>query len=271
MFSSPVAEAFRRWGRRRGVAARWTGTACRSGNASGHSTGWKPCAAAHRRSPWIWWDRWTVAATPPWAGTCAGHRRRHPHQPFAEVRHRLRDAGQLQPRTTLTGDVLPPDLLPPPPGHGTPACSTSSTCTFKDSFGPTADIHPDTAKGRKPSLAERPPELRPTSSPKSPTGSPSTLPTRTGVLRTTTAPPNAGSNGAGRQRPDGMSAGRLIATRVADPRCAAGEVRRTRMCNPEDQTPTVTDEPTQATVDADRQSQHAQRQHRRSACQQLTW
>ena len=45
----------------------------------------------------------------------------------AEARRRLRDAEQLSPRLTLTGQQLPPDL-PRPPWPGATACSTASTC-----------------------------------------------------------------------------------------------------------------------------------------------
>lgn len=66
----------------------------------------------------------------------------------------------------------------------------------------------------------------------------------------------------GRQRPDGMSVGRLIATPELRATFDAllAKFAAPGMCNPDDQTPTITGEPTQATIDGDRR-QHAQRQH----------
>ena len=58
-----------------------------------------------------------------------------------------------------------------------------------------------------------------------------------------------------------MSVGRLIATpELRATIDALSPSSRLRACNPDDQTPTITGEPIQAGIDADRRM-HAQRQH----------
>jgi hypothetical protein len=66
----------------------------------------------------------------------------------------------------------------------------------------------------------------------------------------------------GRQRPDGMSIGKLIATPELRAMLEAWSAKFAApgMCNPEDQSPTVTGEPTPDDINRDTRS-HAQRQH----------
>jgi hypothetical protein len=67
---------------------------------------------------------------------------------------------------------------------------------------------------------------------------------------------------SGGQGPDGMSVGRLVATPElrAMLEAWAAKFAAPGMCNPDDQTPTVTGEPSQQVIDRDARS-HAQRQH----------
>jgi hypothetical protein len=66
----------------------------------------------------------------------------------------------------------------------------------------------------------------------------------------------------GRQRPDGMSVAKLVATPELRAMIDAwlGKFAAPGMCNPDDEMPTAAGEPTQRAIDADRR-QHAQRQH----------
>ncbi|MFN8071583.1 MAG: HNH endonuclease signature motif containing protein [Mycobacterium sp.] len=179
-----------------------------------------------------------------------------------EARHRLRDAGQLQPRTTLTGDVLPPDLPATAKAWNAGLLDIEHLRTIQGFVRDLpADIHPDTAQKAEAFLAEKATELRPDQLAKVADRLAITL-NPDGKFSDDYRAAQRGFQWCGRQRPDGMSAGRLIATPELRATLDAllAKFAAPGMCNPEDQTPTVTGEPTQATVDADRR-QHAQRQH----------
>ncbi len=179
-----------------------------------------------------------------------------------EARHRLRDAGQLQPRTTLTGDVLPPDLPATAKAWNAGLLDIEHLRTIQSFLRDLPeDIHPDTVSKAEAFLAEKAAELRPDQLAKVADRLAITL-NPDGKFSDDYRAAQRGFQWCGRQRPDGMSVGRLIATPElrATLEALLAKFAAPGMCNPEDQTPTVTGEPTQATVDADRR-QHAQRQH----------
>jgi hypothetical protein len=180
----------------------------------------------------------------------------------AEARRRIRDTEQLQPRTALTGGVLPPAL---------PATARAWDAGLLDGEHLRAiqkfmrdlpeDIHPADAAEAEMFLAEKAAELRPDQ-----------LEKVADQLAVTVNPDGrfsdeyrAAQRGflwCGRQRPDGMSVGKLVATPELRAMLEAwlAKFAAPGMCDPEDQTPTFTGEPTQDRADGDRRS-HAQRQH----------
>jgi hypothetical protein len=180
----------------------------------------------------------------------------------AEARRRLRDAAQLQPRTTLTGAVLAPSL---------PATAKAWDGGLLDGEhlraiqrfirDLPADIHPVEVAKAEAFLAEKAAELRPDQL--------EVLAERVAGLLNPDGrfcdeyrAAQRGFGWCGRQRPDGMSVGRLIATPELRAMLDAwlAKFAAPGMCNPDDQTPVDTGEPNQVAVDADRR-QHPQRQH----------
>ncbi len=179
-----------------------------------------------------------------------------------EARHRLRDAAQLQPRTTLTGHVRPADLPATAKAWNAGLLDVEHLRTIQSFLRDLPeDIHPDTVSKAEAFLAEKATELRPDQLAKVADRLAITL-NPDGRFSDDYRAAQRGFQWCGRQRPDGMSAGRLIATPELRATLDAllAKFAAPGMCNPEDQTPTVTGEPTQATVDADRR-QHPQRQH----------
>jgi hypothetical protein len=180
----------------------------------------------------------------------------------AEARRRIRDAGQLQPRATLTGDVLPPAL---------PATAKAWDAGLLDVEHLRAiqtfikdlpeDIHPTAVEKAEAFLADKAAELRPDQLAKVADRLALTL-NPDGTFSDDYRALQRGFRWCGRQRPDGMSVGRLIATPELRATIDAlfAKFAAPGMCNPDDQSPTVNGEPTQARADADRR-RHAQRQH----------
>lgn len=180
----------------------------------------------------------------------------------AEARRRLRDVGQLTPRTTLTGQVLPAAL---------PATAKAWDAGLLDvehlrviqSFlrDLPAEITPTAVERAEAFLAEKATELRPDQLAKVADRLAITL-NPDGTFSDEDRAVKRGFQWCGRQRPDGMSVGKLTATPELRATIDAllTKFAAPGMCNPEDQTPTVTGEPTQTTIDADRRH-HAQRQH----------
>ena len=180
----------------------------------------------------------------------------------AEARRRIRDAEQLQQRTTLTGQTLPPVL---------PATATAWDAGLLDVEHLRAiqkfvrdlpeDIHPAAVEKAEAFLAEKAAELRPDQVEKLADRLALTL-NPDGTFSDDYRALQRGFQWCGRQRPDGMSVGRLIATPELRATIDAlfAKFAAPGMCNPEDQTPTVTAEPTQAGIDADRRL-NAQRHH----------
>ena len=180
----------------------------------------------------------------------------------AEARRRIRDAGQLQPRTTLTGEVLAPAL---------PATAKAWNAGLLDVEHLRAiqafitdlpeDIHPAAVDKAEAFLAAKAAELRPDQLGKLADRLAITL-NPDGTFSEDYRALQRSFRWCGRQRPDGMSVGRLIATPELRATIDAllAKFAAPGMCNPEDQSPTVNGEPTQARAEADRR-RHAQRQH----------
>lgn len=166
---------------------------------------------------------------------------------LSESRRRLRDAAQLHPRTTLTGAPMPPEL---------PA-------TAKAWHAGTLDIdhlrviqkfirdlpeHIAAAEVERAEafLADKAAELRPDQLERAAERLALTI-NPDGTFSDNDRARKRGFTWCGRQGPDGMSTGRLIATpelrALLEAWCA--KFAAPGMCNPDDQNPTVTDEPTQ--------------------------
>ena len=180
----------------------------------------------------------------------------------AEARRRIRDAGQLQPRTTLTGQSLPPELPATAKAWDAGLLDLEHLRTIQSFIRDLPDhIHPAAAAKAEAFLAEKATELRPDQLEKVADRLATTL-NPDGKFSDDYRAAQRGFQWCGRQRTDGMSIARLIAT----PELRAmletwlAKFAAPGMCNPADQTPTVTGEPTQTAADADRRT-HAQRQH----------
>ena len=180
----------------------------------------------------------------------------------SEARRRVRDAAQLQPRATLTGQPVPPDLpataaawrdgiLDPEhlraiqafisvlPDHVPPAQVQEAETFLADHA---ALLRPDQLEKLAAQLALR---LNPD-----------------GRFSDSDRARKRGFAWCGRQGPDGMSVGRLVATPELRAMLDAwlAKFAAPGMCNPDDQSPAVSDEPCQEVIDRDTRSQ-AQRQH----------
>lgn len=180
----------------------------------------------------------------------------------ADARRRLRDAGQLRPRTSLTGQELAPELPATAKawhaGLLDGAHLRAIQKFFRDLPG---DVHPDAVAKAEVFLAEKAAELRPDQ-----------LEILADRLAVELNPDGTfsedyralrrGFTWCGRQRPDGMSIGRLVATPElrAIIEALLAKFAAPGMCNPADQSPLTEGEPSPEAQDRDRRL-HAQRQH----------
>lgn len=180
----------------------------------------------------------------------------------SEARRRIRDAEQLSPRTTLTGQPLPPQLPATAAAWNRGELDPEHLRTIQRFI---RDLPLDTpaseAQRAEAFLAGKAAELRPDQ-----------LEIAADRLALTINPDGKftdddralrrGFLWRGPQRRDGMSVGKLVATpelrAVIDALLA--KFAAPGMCNPDDQTPTVTGEPSQETIDRDARG-IAQRQH----------
>jgi hypothetical protein len=179
-----------------------------------------------------------------------------------EARRRIRSGAQVSPRTTLTGQRVPPELPATATAWHRGELSGEHLKTiqrfFRDLPGHVAPAEVEQAEAF---LAEKAVLLRPDQ-----------LDKLAGQLALVLNPDGSFSDGdrarkrgftwCGGQGPDGMSVARLVATPElrAMLEAWAAAFAAPGMCNPDDQTPTVTGEPAAETVDRDARSQ-AQRQH----------
>jgi hypothetical protein len=179
-----------------------------------------------------------------------------------EDRRRLRDAAQLCPRTTLTGQPAPPEL---------PATAKAWNAGLLDGehlrviqqFFRDLPHHVGGADAQKAEafLAEKAAELRPDQLDKVAAQLALRL-NPDGAFSDADRARKRGFIWCGKQGPDGMSVGKVVATPELRASLEAwmAKFAAPGMCNPDDQTPTVTGEPSQEVIDRDARS-HGQRQH----------
>lgn len=180
----------------------------------------------------------------------------------AEARRRLRDAAQLSARTSLTGQPLPPVL---------PATAKAWSAGLLDLEHlraiqrftrelPTS-LRAGQAEEAEAFLVEKAAELRPDQLEKVADKLAVTL-NPDGTFSDTERALRRGFAWCGRQRPDGMSVARLVASPQLRAEIDAwlAKFAAPGMCNPDDQTANTTGQTTQEAIDRDARS-HSQRQH----------
>lgn len=180
----------------------------------------------------------------------------------AESRRRLRDAEQLRPRTTLTGQQLPPALPATAKAWHAGALDVEHLRAIQKFFRDLPEgLHPAQVDKAEAFLAEKAEELRPDQ-----------LEIVADKLAVTLNPDGTfsdeyrarqrGFQWCGRQRADGMSVARLVATPALRAAIEAlfAKFAAPGMCNPDDQIPTTAGEPDPEAADRDRRLT-AQRQH----------
>ena len=179
----------------------------------------------------------------------------------AEARRRLRNAEQLSPRVTMTGETLPPELPATAEAWRDGALDEQHLRviqTFvRDLPG---DVPVDIVEGAERFLAEKATKLRPDQL------------ERVAQRCAVRINPDGKFSDSDRarqrgfiwcaQRPDGISVGKLIASPELRANLDAWLARFAApgMCNPDDDTACVDGEPSEETASKDRRS-HAQRQH----------
>ena len=179
-----------------------------------------------------------------------------------EARRRERDAEQLAPRSSLTGQPLPPVLPATAAAWAAGVLDPEHLRTIQKFMRELPDhIGPGVAEKSEALLAEkaallRPDQLELVADRLAITVNPD------GVFSDEDRARKRGFVWCGRQRPDGMSVGKLFATpelrAMFEAWCA--KFAAPGMCNPADHTPTVAGEPSTEVADRDDRS-HAQRQH----------
>jgi len=180
----------------------------------------------------------------------------------AEARRRLRDAAQLTGRTSLTGQQLPPVLPATAKAWSAGLLDLDHLRTIQRFTRELPTSLPITlAEQAEAFLAEKAGELRPDQLEKVADKLAVTL-NPDGTFSDEERALRRGFAWCGRQGPDGMSVGRLVATPQLRAEIDAwlAKFAAPGMCNPDDQTPTVTGEPTQDVINRDTRSHH-QRQH----------
>lgn len=181
---------------------------------------------------------------------------------LSESRRRLRDARQLSVRTTLTGQTLPPQLPATAKAWEAGQLDPEHLRTIQKFLRDLPDhLPPAATEDAEKFLSEKALELRPDQLEKVADRLALQL-NPDGKFSDEERERRRGFTWCGRQRPDGMSVGRLVATPQLRAEIDAwlAKFGAPGMCNPADQSPTVTGEPTQQVVDGDMRSR-AQRQH----------
>jgi hypothetical protein len=179
-----------------------------------------------------------------------------------EAKRRIRMAGQLRPRTTLTGQPVPPAY------PATAKAWFAGTLDgehlrvidrffrdLPDSVAPADGVKAEVFLAQQAALL-RPDQLEKLASQLALRLNPD------GNFSDADRARKRGFTWCGGQGPDGMSTAKLIATPELRAMLEAwmAKFAAPGMCNPDDQTPTVTGEPSQQVADRDARS-HAQRQH----------
>lgn len=179
-----------------------------------------------------------------------------------EARRRIRDTGQLHHRTSLTGQTLPPLLPATAKAWDAGLLDIDHLRTIQNFIRDLPeDIHPAQVEKAEAFLAQKATELRPDQLEKVADRLTATL-NPDGTFSEEYRAAQRGFQWCGRQRADGMSIARLVATPELRAMLEAwlAAFAAPGMCNPDDQSPTVTGEPIQATQDNDTRT-HPQRQH----------
>jgi hypothetical protein len=179
-----------------------------------------------------------------------------------EARRRIRHAGQLGPRTTLTGQPLPPELPSTATAWHAGTLDEAHLRVIDNFFRELPD-HVAPADGAKAErfLARQAALLRPDQLEKLATQLAVRL-NPDGNFSDADRARKRGFTWCGGQGPDGMSTARLVATPELRAMLEAwmAKFAAPGMCNPADQSPTVSGEPDQRVADNDARS-HPQRQH----------
>lgn len=179
-----------------------------------------------------------------------------------EAKRRIRMAGQLAPRRSLTGQPLPP-ARPATAAAWHAGTLDSEHLRVIDNFFGDLPEHVDPAESAKAEtfLAEQAALLRPDQLEKLASQLALQL-NPDGDFSDADRARKRGFTWCGGQGPDGMSVAKLVATPELRAMLEAwmAKFAAPGMCNPDDQTPVVAAEPSQKTVDHDART-HAQRQH----------
>jgi len=179
----------------------------------------------------------------------------------AEARRRTRDAEQLAPRVTITGETLPPELPATAQAWRDGVLDQQHLRVIQTFVRDLpADTPVDTVECAERFLAEQSAELRPDQLEK--------VANRCAVLINPDGKFSDGDRARQRgfiwsaQRSDGMSIGKLVASPELRANLDAWLARFAApgMCNPDDESPCVTGEPDREVASKDSRS-HAQRQH----------
>lgn len=181
---------------------------------------------------------------------------------LTEARRRMRDAAQLSPRTTLSGQPVPAELAATAKAWDAGLLDGEHLRTIQKFIRDLPEsVPPAEVERAEAFLAEKAAELRPDQLERVAQRLAITL-NPDGTFTDDERALRRGFLWCGRQGPDGMSVGKL----VANPQLRAeldawfAKFGAPGMCNPADHTPTVTGEPTPEDVERDTRS-HAQRQH----------
>jgi hypothetical protein len=180
----------------------------------------------------------------------------------SEARRRERDAEQLAPRRSLTGQPLPPTLPATAAAWAAGVLDPEHLRTIQKFLRELPDhIAVGVAERSEALLAEKAAALRPDQLEMVADRLAITV-NPDGVFSDEDRARKRGFTWCGRQRPDGMSVGKLFATpelrAMVEAWCA--KFAAPGMCNPADHAPTVAGEPAPEVADRDDRS-HAQRQH----------
>ena len=179
-----------------------------------------------------------------------------------EASRRIRGGAQLAPRTSLSGEQTPPELAATSNAWHSGALDGEHLRTIQRFFRELPDhVAPAEAAKAEIFLAEQAAVLRPDQLEKLAAQLALRL-NPDGQFSDADRARKRGFAWCGGQGPDGMSVGRLVATPElrAMIEAWAAKFAAPGMCNPDDQTPTITGEPSQEVIDRDARS-YAQRQH----------
>lgn len=180
----------------------------------------------------------------------------------SEARRRIRDAAQLTPRTTLTGQPVAPELMATATPWNAGLLDAEHLRVIQRFIRELpGHVSPDTASRAEAFLAEQAALLRPDQLEKV-AGQLALRLNPDGNFSDSDRARRRGFTWCGAQAPDGMSVAKLIATPELRAMIEAwmAKFAAPGMCNPDDQSPTVNDEPSQDVIDRDARN-HTQRQH----------